>query len=333
MKTDPIFIAGPDRSGTTLLFALLASHPNISMTRRTNVWRYFHGRYGDLSQPENLERCLSDMVRYKRMGVVNPDPERIRREFLEGEPSYGHLFELFYDHHAEETGKLRWGDKSLHTEHYTERLFREFPTAKIIHMTRDPRDRYASVKKRHGRTVSRVGASVGRWLFSMRAGQRNLQEHPGQYMFLRFESLASRPEETLRQVCDFIGEEYAPEMLNMEGGAEHRDAGGNSSFDAIQPGTISTKPIGRFRQVLSAGDIAYIQMFAGREMQALDYPLETVELSSAEEIRFLAELPINLARMASWILLTKRKLWRGERIPPRRMQDLQQFSLQASSVE
>jgi hypothetical protein len=320
MNPEPIFIAGPDRSGTTLLFALLASHPNISMTRRTNMWRYFHGRYGDLSQPENLEHCLGDMVRYKRMGVVNPDPERIRREFLQGEPSYGRLFELFYDHHAEATGKARWGDKSLHTEHYAERVFAEFPTAKIIHMTRDPRDRYASVKKRHGRTVNRVGASVGRWLLSMRAGQRNLRRHPDQYMFLRFESLASRPEETLRQVCAFIGEEYAPAMLTMSGAVEHRDTGGNSSFGTIAPGEISTKPIGRFREVLSPGDIAYIQLFARREMQALDYPLEPVRLSLEEEGRFLAELPINVARMTGWSLVMKRMLWRGERIPPRRME-------------
>jgi hypothetical protein len=320
MNTEPIFIAGPDRSGTTLLFALLPSHPNISMTRRTNMWRYFHGRYGDLSQRDNLEHCLRDMVRYKRMGVLNPDPDRIRREFLEGAPSYGRLFALFHDHHAEATGKVRWGDKSLHTEHYAESVFGEFPTAKILHMTRDPRDRYASVKKRHGRTVNRVGASVARWLLSMRAGQRNLRRHPAQYMFLRFESLVSRPEETLRQVCAFIGEEYVPGMLSMSGAAEHRDTGGNSSFETIAPGEISTKPIGRFRQVLSAGDIEYIQMFAGREMRALDYPLETVRLSMKEEGPFLAEFPINVARMVGWMLLMKRRLWRGERIPPRRME-------------
>ena len=49
IDNQPIFIAGPDRSGTTLLYALLASHPNISMVRRTNFWRWFYGRYGDLS--------------------------------------------------------------------------------------------------------------------------------------------------------------------------------------------------------------------------------------------------------------------------------------------
>jgi hypothetical protein len=77
-KYPPIFVAGPDRSGTTLIYALLASHPNISMVRRTNMWRYFYGRYGDLRKAANFERCLGDMSHYNRMRHLQPDPERIR---------------------------------------------------------------------------------------------------------------------------------------------------------------------------------------------------------------------------------------------------------------
>ena len=58
MPRGPIFIGGAERSGTSLLYALLTSHPNISMTRRTNLWAYFYNQYGDLSHPQNLERCL-----------------------------------------------------------------------------------------------------------------------------------------------------------------------------------------------------------------------------------------------------------------------------------
>src|SRR2546422_7834415 len=106
----PVFIAGADRSGTTLLFALLASHPNLSMARRTNMWRYFHERYGELSDPGNLDRCLTDMLRYRRMRHLHPDADRIRREFAQGDPTYGRLFALFHEHHAEAAGKRRWGD-------------------------------------------------------------------------------------------------------------------------------------------------------------------------------------------------------------------------------
>jgi hypothetical protein len=304
MSNQPIFIAGPDRSGTTLLYALLASHPNISMVRRTNFWRWFYHRYGDLHEEANFERLLDSMLRYKRIQPLNPDGERIRREFWQGEPSYGRVFALFQQHNAERIGKPRWGDKSLHTEHFIEEVLAEFPNAKFIHMSRDPRDRYASVRKRFGKDTPRLGAATGRWLSSMRLAERNKQKYPENYMIVRFEDLAAKPEEASRKICDFIGEEYSPEMLTMEGASKYRDSGGNSSFEQIKPGAISTSPIGRYRKVLSAAEIAFIQLFTGKEMQALDYQKETVTLHFAEAIKFFSwVLPYQAARMLGWMFL------------------------------
>jgi hypothetical protein len=311
-----VFVAGPDRSGTTLLFALLASHPRISMVRRTNMWRYFHERYGDLGAPDNLERCLTDMTRYRRMRHLHPDPDRIRREFRQGEPTYGRLFALFHEHNAERAEKPRWGDKSLHTEHYAERVFAEFPGARIIHMVRDPRDRYASVRKRHGRDVSRVGAATARWLLSTRTGLRNVERYPDRYLIVRYEDLAFHPERTMRRVCAFIGEDYASDMLSMNGVPEHRDNGGNSSFGDLEPGTISTRAIGRFREVLSPSELAFVDLLAGRDLTAVGYEPAQVQLCGGQRARFyLWDLPSNLTRMVGWSVLTRIALRRGAPVP------------------
>jgi hypothetical protein len=316
----PIFIAGPDRSGTSLMFALLASHPNISMVRRTNMWRYFHERYGDLRESSNFERCLSDMTRFNRMKHLKPDAERIRNEFLKGERSYGSLFALFHIHNAERAGKRRWGDKSLHTEHYADLVFREYPNAKIIHMTRDPRDRYASVRKRHGKDTPRLGASTGRWLFSMNKALRNQKRYPAQYKIVCFEDITRDPEGTMRDVCAFLGEQFAPEMMTMSGAAEHTNVGGNSSFEKIEPGKISKKPVGRYREVLSNLEILYIQLFTGKFMQQLGYKKERVNLSTGEMLRFWGRvLPTSLVRMYGWMMLTALKVSRGEPIPRSRL--------------
>lgn len=316
----PVFIAGPDRSGTTLLYALLGSHPDISMVRRTNMWRYFHRRYGNLAERANLERCLGDMVRYRRMRHLHPDAERIRREFLEGEPTYGRLFTLFHQHNAERSGKRRWGDKSLHTEHYADRVFAEFPNARIVHTVRDPRDRYASVSRRHGRRISRVGAATGRWLLSMRAARRNLKLYPDRYLIVRYEDLARDAEKTTRRICAFIGEEYSNDMLTMRGVPDHRDSGGNSSFGDLEPGAISTRGIGRFRQVLSPSELAFIELLAGRDLTELGYERADVHLSPTGRLRFYAwELPVNCARMIGWIALARGRMWRGVRVPAFRL--------------
>jgi hypothetical protein len=314
----PVFIAGPDRSGTTLMFALLASHPNISMVRRTNMWRYFHRRYGDLGSARNLERCLSDMMRYHRLQHLQPDEDRIRREFLQGEPTYGRLFALFHEHHAARAGKGRWGDKSLHTEHFADRVCEEFPDARIIHMIRDPRDRYASVRRRHGRDLSRVGAATGRWLESTRAGRRNQARFQDRYLLVRYEDLARDPEGTMRRVCSFIDEEYSPAMLSMGGVPEHQ--GGNSSFGDLEVGAISTRGIGRAVTVLSPSEIAFIELFARGSMAAVGYERIGPVLSPGARVRFYVGLvPVQLVRMIGWIALARLQRRRGARVPPSRL--------------
>lgn len=321
-RTAPVFIAGPDRSGTTLMFALLASHPNLSMVRRTNMWRYFHRRYGDLGDPENFERCLRDMVRYRRMRHLQPDVDRIRREFAQGEPTYGRLFSLFHDHNAQRAGKSRWGDKSLHTEQYADRVFAEFPEARILHMVRDPRDRYASVRKRWGRDVSRVGAATGRWLSSTRVGRRDQRRHPDRYLMVRYEDLATDPETTMRRVCAFIGEDYSAEMLRMGGVPEQKDRAGNSSFGDVEPGSISTRAIGRFRQVLSPSELAFIELVAGRELSAMGYERAEIHLTPSEKLRFYAlHLPVQLMRMTGWMSLAWLHRRRGVRVPASKIDD------------
>lgn len=316
----PIIVTGPDRSGTTLMFALLASHPRISMSRRTNMWRWFFGRFGDLAQPENLQQCLEVMLRYHRLAQLEPDPDRIVREFLAGEPSYGRLFGLFHEHHAEKLGKPRWGDKSLHTEHFAGQILQDFPRAKIIHMMRDPRDRQASVSRRYATRRKGIGAITGRWILSTRRGERNLQLRPDNYMIVRYEDLARFPGETLVDVCDFIDEDYDPAMLAMHGAPQHGDEG-NSSFERIEPGVISTGSIGRWRSVLSPREIASIQAMTRGRMRANGYRLESMSMSLADRVRFgFGQLPYDTARMVGWLVTHGRRERRGGDIPAQRLQ-------------
>jgi hypothetical protein len=317
-KENPIFIGGADRSGTSLMFALLASHPNISMVRRTNVWRYFYGRFGDLSQEENFEACLTMMLRYKRMGHLNPDADRIRADYWLGEPGYGPLFALFHRHFAEQRGKPRWGDKSLHTEHYAEAIFREYPEARLIHMIRDPRDRFASILKRYSGKRPAIGFPTSRWLRSARVARPNEKQYPGRYLAVTYEALASRPEEIMRQVCDFLDESFVAQMMAMQGAPDH--AKGNSSFGQIKPGTISTKSIGRYRQVLTPGDIAFIQTYSSKLMTEFDYELAADDQIEDKGSRYwLVDLPSNTARMVAGTLTgTMKPRWR-EPIPANRL--------------
>jgi hypothetical protein len=198
-------------------------------------------------------------------------------------------------------GKPRWGDKSLNTERYADVIFKAYPNARILHIVRDPRDRYASALKRWKVIRGGVGSGAGMWLESVRLGYRNMRKYPGQYRFVRYESLAAQPEKLMREICDFIGETYEPVMLSMRGAEAFRDDGGNSSFEQHEPGSISTRSVGRYRKYLTSRWIAFIQAAAGREMRSLDYPLDDINLSARERLLFTAmDLPLNTARLTAW---------------------------------
>ena len=305
MQTNgPIFVAGLDRTGTSLIYALLASHPHLAMTRRMNWWSYFYDRFGDLGDDRNLDRCLATMARYRRHQRLSPDFARLRADFVAGERSYGRLLELLERQHAERVGRPRWGDKSLHTERYAERVFASFPTARILHMIRDPRDRYASVMKRWKQQArAGAGGATAAWLASVALARENERRYQGRYRMLRYEDLASDPEATLRAVCAFIGEEYDPRMLSMEDARDFRDTGGNSSYGTRQPGRISTDSIGRFRSVLRPADIAFIEQRAGQAMGQLGYePVHPVMRGGEQAAYLLRDWPLASAKFAAWRL-------------------------------
>ncbi len=316
----PILVCGPDRSGTTLLYQLLASHPNISMVRRTNMFRWFYGRFGDLSDPANLDRCLTVMLRYERLGALRPDEHRIRSAFAERTPSYGTLFSILHEQEAARRGKPRWGDKSLHTEHHAESVFEEWPDATIIHLVRDPRDRHASVARRYEGRSKGIGSITGRWILSMRAGVRNQKKNPHRYSMVRYEDLVHDTDRVLQSVCSLIGEPFDAAMLRMDGALDARDSDGNSSFESVPAGTISSRSIGRFRSVLSAEEIRYIELATSRYSSAFGYERENPPPVVSSSAGFYGRyLPSNTARLLGWMANDVVARRRGTDVPENRL--------------
>lgn len=305
----PIFLAGVSGSGKTLLRLALSSHPRLAISRRTYMWTRFYNRYGDLREPRNLERCLAAMLAHKPTWALNPDQDRIRREFWQGEPTYARLFALFHEHYAEQLGRPRWGDQLGFVEQYADVIFDAYPEARMIHMIRDPRDRHGASIAAQRRRMGAVGAATARWLYTAGLAKRNQRRYPDRYKVVRYEDLVSQLEETLRDICAFLDEDFVPGMLTMEGalrfseGNEEKLSGestsraGVSALDEVPGATISK------------GGVALIQAYAWQDMVALGYELEPIRFSLWE--RFLiygVDWPINLAGMLAWRVLLARRL-------------------------
>lgn len=305
MDHGAVYIGGLDRSGKTTMSAFLASHPNIAIPEvGSNMWTYFYGQYGDLSQRENFEKCLDDMLHYKHVRFLQPEPERIRREFWQGAPTYARLFSLFLIHYAEREGKPRWGAQTGLIERYADEMFAAYPDLKIIHMVRDVRDRYEASLALWPNGKARAGGAVARWLYSISLGEQNLKRHPDRYKIVRFETLVAQPEETLQDVCNFLSEEYVPEMLAMTGAPKHRAKLLHGAELKAGQSPVSTKYIGQFRGKVPKQEIAFIQFQAGRKMRKYDYKLEVLDFSLKESLFFwLVGWPNQLIRMLAWRLV------------------------------
>lgn len=297
MERGPVFVGGLSQCGKSLMCSFLASHPNIAMPlKEVNMWTYFYGQYGDLKQDDNFERCLNAMLRYKGLRLLEPDPERIRTEFLEGERSYARLFALFLAHYAERLGKPRWGAQSVCVEYYSDSILADYPTAKMIYLIRDPRDRYmAQITNRRSRGLkSMVATATANWLYSVGLAQRNQKRYPQRHKVVRYETLVSQPLETMRDVCAFLNEDCKPAILAMKDIPQYKGK------------EVSTEFIGCFRQAMSKRAIALMQAYTKRDMIAHNYELETVRLSSAGYLLFyLIDEPVNLACVVAW------RIWKG----------------------
>ena len=301
MDDGPIFIGGLAYSGKTPLRLMLSAHPNLVLTRRTRMWTRFYNRYGDLGQPDNFDRCLAAMLQHKPIQALEPDPDRIRREFWQGPPTYGRLFALFHEHHAERLGKGRWGDQLGLVERYAEPIFAAYPTAKMIHMIRDPRDRYEASMARSRHRRGKVGWATAGWLHSVGLALRNKQRYPNRYKIVRYETLVSQPEETLGEILAFLGEESVPvaamgEEITRYVEEKGRIATGGPGWGSAVTGSGNGSP-----KAMSKRQVAFTQMYARRELDAFDYPLESFRFSARDRLLFcFVDWPVNWAGLVAW---------------------------------
>lgn len=226
------FVCGHRKTGTTLLVALLDSHPEL-MTIPTDsgfFYAYYplyeRGNY-TLDEKKNRikERSISDfgsfLATIEGNTKLNFSTWRMEQEFnrltenatgdtkellLAMVMTYRHISPLLPDHHR------RWVEKTTSTEIYASRIKQWFPKAKFVHIVRDPRDNYGSLKsgwenryKHFNDQIERLLQShIERGLLGMALARWNAERFGDDYLVLRFEDLAANPEREMHRVADFL---------------------------------------------------------------------------------------------------------------------------------
>ena len=213
----PIFIVGCPRSGTTLLQRLLSTHSQIAIAPETHFIRRFWQRrdgYGPLDKDENYRRLVLDIVEmpeFEEMGIAAS--EFYDAAFTLVPRGFATLFELLLRVYAGIRQTEHVGEKTPAHVLYMDRLLDFFPTARFIHLIRDPRavvNSWRFVPWSSGDIVT----DAYDWYLHVRAGRRFAARHPQITLELQYESLVQNPENELVRLCDFLGLTYQPEVLN-----------------------------------------------------------------------------------------------------------------------
>lgn len=281
LKERPVMMIGAERSGTTLVMAMLGCHPRIAVPEV--VWYYPRFRpylftYGDLAKPENFRALAEEMV----FGLKTPfwgmkvNPRTIVDEILADlkERSFAGLYCAMHERYARSVGnKPRWGEKTPHNLFFVEEILEDFPNAQFIFITRDGRDASADyLDSAFGPT--NIFCAAESWALCQNAvkpWRKKLSS--GQWLDLRYEDLVRDPEQVLRAACRFLGEEFSDSMLEFHKTELARNRGATKDHKPLGHET-SDRYIGIHKRQLSIRDQEIFAAVAGKELEEAGYALD-----------------------------------------------------------
>lgn len=274
--TDPFFIVGNDRSGTTMLRLILDRGPDAAIPPESMFLT-------DLAEPsaaggaprsaEEAEALVATVWEHPKVRLWSlPGPPPAVPAGLSGLDAYRFAVEAPFRAYAAAHGKPRWGDKTPHYVHHVDRLATLWPRARFVVLVRDGRDVALSLK-RMPFGPNNAWAAAQWWARGIRAGERAAAHHPERVLVVRYEDLATAPEERVPAICAFLGLRYDQDMLALERADRSRVVAEQASWFPTLFDGVNTRSVGRWRREMGVRDQAVFASLAGAELARLGYPV------------------------------------------------------------
>jgi hypothetical protein len=284
-----IFVRGISRSGGTLMTTVIDAHPDIAMCyeiyqhllepaesseRSVELLREGlrkAGRKGPSIGDSKLHRFANRVLR----GGTEP---RALLELIEKHCAGGRSFDTFEDRmrlmedialdKMRREGKTGYGMKiaSVYDE-----LHAMHPDAYFLFMLRDGRDVAAS-RKKVGDFKQSTDEIALAWVRQIRKFRKFAEREGVKGMMVRYEHLASDPEDELRGIIDFLELPWTDDLLSFHKKdlSIYRNPTGHLSADAVSK-PISTASVHRWRKDLTPAEIETFESVAGEQLEAAGY--------------------------------------------------------------
>jgi len=213
------FIVGTGRCGTTLLRMMLDAHPELAIPPETH---FFHRAViSSMLSSDPREGFLTALTSDVRWPDFQLSAELLRSLIRDLEPfNLSDAFRTFYRAYAKMDGKTRWGDKTPNHSSLMDFIEKFIPEARFIHLIRDGRDVALSLKELWFGPRS-FQEAAGWWVSKIKAAREQVSRLR-YYLEIRYEDLVSRPEPTLKQICDFLDLPWNSVMLDYHKSANQK---------------------------------------------------------------------------------------------------------------
>ena len=321
MKThhsQPIFIGGTGRSGTTILARVMGRHPDVHtlrwetqfLTHRRGLVNLHHRGYRwrdrimlaiamagvwyrrtlRAGTPDAYEAGLCADV---KRGLLIRALLRFQLRLL---PGFGRtpsrlvacrkLVNEIFQPATEKAGAERWCEKTPSNLIHFPELQAMFPTARFLHIVRDPRDVVCSLMSRNFWPIAsswRVPGSeafsgpvtfegaVFYWKRLIEVAEENRQLVGDATCVLRLEDLVDSPRETISRVLEFLELRNDEQILAAMIENEKIDSG------LMMPVQKQRANLERWRNELDDNQLSWLESELGELMQRHGYPLVTVD--------------------------------------------------------
>lgn len=214
----PVFIGGCERSGTTLLGAMLGGHPSYVCVPEMQ-FKFDLLRLSSNGGGEKMDKASSLRALYKRSSFRIWDLPIELGSLPHESVSYRECINWLVTAYGEKVAKPTptvWIDHTPKNARYAATLFQAFPDASMIHIVRDGRAVAASVLPLDW-GPNEIEPAARFWAERLAYGLTAESRWPDKVVRVHYEDLVQAPEPTLQKLCAAIDLEYYPAMSQAAG--------------------------------------------------------------------------------------------------------------------
>lgn len=216
----PVFVVGAPRSGTTMLAAMLGSHPALAAGPETQFFNKIGeaelaAAVADPHWPDMATALIArlDLVKQPVIALFGLTEAGVRDFLAAREPSVQAMLEALCLQFAQARGKRRWVEKTPNHLRFAPQLRSAYPLAPIVRIVRDPRDSALSTRKLPSFSPSTI-ANAYLWREWYDSAHAFFATDPLS-LTIRYEDLVADAAAVLERICEFAGEPFDPAMLDF----------------------------------------------------------------------------------------------------------------------